>query len=391
MIQKLLLLSIILISLTASLGLIFSTVLDKSEIATKSNLSQDCLKITNPSNRLVCQVEKLEEVLKTDDFIAAFNLISTYYQNDLLFQKQCHSFTHIIGERGYDFFSKYQKIDLGNNSSYCGFGFYHGFMEALIYKTNNLSQAREFCNYVADKTRFSVRKAEGSCYHGIGHGVVDGSDPRSWGDPLKIVQPGLELCDKVTTSEKFRFMCAGGIFNSLAIMYRNSENGLQRNQEDPFKICFGFEGYVQSACLNQMNTFVVSLSDKDQTKAGRFVEKISVYINSEDAMDSTMSYFAASNQNPTQFEDIIRVCQNFRTNLINSCISGYAAGLIEFAQPDKEYEAAINFCQSDLLSAYQENECFKRVFGYLKVLYPPTRLESICSSLDFKYRVYCKN
>jgi hypothetical protein len=380
---------IIFCSIIASIGLFVTSLINNQSNSLNLLNTKHCLAIKNPQPRQICQQEQLDQILLTGNIIGAFDLINEYYQQDLLFQKQCHSFAHRIGEKGYEFFSRYKKVKLGDNTSHCGFGFYHGFLEALVFKTNDMALAREFCHNVALQTRETDKKAEGACYHGIGHGTVDGSDPRSQGDPYKIVKPGIELCEKVTDDTSFRYQCAGGIFNSLAIMYTQSQNGLQRNQEDPFKVCYGFKGYLLDACLHQMNTYIIALSDKNLKKVGVYLHKIPQNYNATNATDSTVSYLAASKQNSSGYEDIIQTCQGFRSDLVNYCIAGYAAGLIEFGPPGREYAAPIMFCQHQLLNEPQSNSCFKRILNYMKVIYSSSKLDLICGQVNEKYRIYC--
>lgn len=373
-----------------SVGLMIFTSLKNYQTKNTSLLdSKKCLSIENSQSRQICQADQLDQILLAGNIIGAFDLISDYYQKDLTFKKECHSFSHRIGEKGYEFFSRNKEIKLGDNTSHCGFGFYHGFMEALVQKTNDMAQARELCNYIALQMYQTDKKAEAACYHGIGHGVVDGSDPRSRGDPYKIVEPGIVVCEKLTTNRLFLYQCAGGIFNSLAIMYTNSQNGLQRNQEDPFKVCYKFKGRILDACLSQMNTYVISLADKDLKKAGMYLHQIPKDYNPSHATDSTVSFLAAFKQDPAGYGDIIKECQSFRSGLVNNCIDGYAAGLIEFGPPGKEYEAPLVFCKHQLLTENQQDSCFKRSLQYLDAIYSSNQFEAICEMVDIRHQVYC--
>lgn len=376
------------LAITAT-GLLVIIMPDHQTKNSVSFVTEDCLAIRNPQPRQICQSEQLDQILLTGNITQAFDLIKEYYKKDLLFQKQCHSFSHRIGEKGYDYFSQHKHVELGDNTSYCGFGFYHGFLEAMVHKTNDVALAREFCNYVALQAKQVGKKAESSCYHGIGHGTVDGSDPRSWGNPYKIVEPGLEICEKVTTNERFLYQCAGGIFNSLAIMYTYSQNGLERQQNDPFNVCYAFKDEYLEACLSQMNTYIISLAEKDLDKIGAYVENVPQSFNPTVAMDSAASYLAASTQDPLNYGEIIKTCKGFRQDLITSCISGYAAGLIEFGPPGKEYEAPLVFCQHQLLNEDHRTSCFKRSLSYLQVIYPSQQLKTVCTEVDTKYRTYC--
>ena len=107
-------------------------------------------------------------------------------------------------------------------------------MEAMLQETGRLDKAREFCDYIDKKLRGKTW-AMGSCLHGIGHGVTDGNDPRTKGNVMGTINPGLKLCEKIGQTDFEKKLCATGVFNSLAGLY--SDPIYKLNKDDPFLIC----------------------------------------------------------------------------------------------------------------------------------------------------------
>src|SRR3989344_3749837 len=147
---------------------------------------------------------------------AAFDALAFLYARDREFAAYCHGNTHELGGIAYESFKRQEDITLSAKTSYCGFGFYHGFMEALLFDSGDLAEARRFCEYVDEKLRSTAQGVSFACYHGIGHGVVDGSDPSLWGNASRYIEKGLVLCDTLGDVEEHKARCASGVFNALA-------------------------------------------------------------------------------------------------------------------------------------------------------------------------------
>eukprot|EP00923_Selenidium_pygospionis_P025169 GHVN01044337.1.p4 GENE.GHVN01044337.1~~GHVN01044337.1.p4 ORF type:complete len:101 (+),score=5.81 GHVN01044337.1:571-873(+) len=97
----------------------------------------------------------------------------------------------------------------------CGYGFYHGFMETLLLTSGDVEEARAFCRYADEQLRGQASAASTACYHGTGHGAVDGGDTRAWGDVDAIMEPGFALCDQVAETE---FHCTSVTLGYLTLL-----------------------------------------------------------------------------------------------------------------------------------------------------------------------------
>src|SRR3989344_1645863 len=213
---------------------------------------------TTSNNKPLCYSTIIEEILRSEGIPAAFDALAAAYDTDPDFAGACHAVTHELGDAAYDEFEKTGETELSRKPPCCGYGFYHGFMDALYVETNDMEKARSFCAYVGENVPHppSAEFAEGSCYHGIGHGVTDGTDPRAWGSVMAIVKPGLALCSKVApANDEWHMRCASGVFNALGNMYADPKFKLT-SDPDPYALCRTgpFLPVERKACYNQMNT-----------------------------------------------------------------------------------------------------------------------------------------
>ena len=116
-----------------------------------------------------CWDKAIANVLKKKGLELAFSQFSQLYDQEPLFQKNCHDFTHRLGRGAYELFSEGKFFRVSPKTQYCSFGFYHGFMETLVAKSQDFKKAREFCAYVDQQLREESPNASGACFHGIGH------------------------------------------------------------------------------------------------------------------------------------------------------------------------------------------------------------------------------
>jgi len=218
-------------------------------------------------NKPLCYSTHIKDVLSAKGIPAAFDVLASAYEQDPGFAGTCHAVTHELGEAAYRAFHTTGKTELTSKASYCGYGFYHGFLDALLIDTNDLAEARSFCTYVGENVPHppAPEFAEGSCYHGIGHGITDGTDTALWGDAIAITKPGLILCEQVADGNRaWQLRCSSGVFNAIGNMYLDPKYKLDSGP-DPYALCRdgGFSRADQESCYSQMNTQAAELAHGD--------------------------------------------------------------------------------------------------------------------------------
>lgn len=356
-----------------------------------SGLSR-CEVLNSKSEKLQCWEALIDLSVKKEGIDKTFDILEKLYRNEPDFAADCHGYSHKIGEVAFRLFSTNHKDKdqtLSLKSFYCGYGYYHGFMDTMLHTTGTLDQAREFCKYAGEKLAKQNNDAEGTCYHGIGHGLVDGSDPRTEGNAEEIIKPGLELCKKISPTERFLDRCSSGVFNSLAIMLSSNQHKLSVDKKNPMWVCQKqLNPIFKLTCYQEMNTLLLNLEDGDFKKAVAWIKQIPERENAISAMDSLGQYAANFKRKDSDNSEYIKICQQWSRELRLACLRGFSVGLILFGTPGEEYKEVLRFCQNKLLTEVDQDGCLERATWGLYNTYTEEKYKQICK-VDEKYMKYC--
>ena len=310
---------------------------------------------------------------------AGLDALGALYVHDQEFASYCHGNTHELGKMAYTYFVAGKDISLSPKTSYCGFGFFHGFIEELMSESGDLSQARKFCEYVDSKLQSELKGTSFACYHGIGHGVVDGTDTAKWGNASLFIADGLRICETLGDTDQHSERCASGVFNALAIAYMDPKYRLSANPKDPFAICrLQDKPIVRKACYDQMNgyvdgtsaTFRDALNVTYKTAEAAYAE---VAIHSVAAYES-INALAMGGDLLTYVKD----CGTLPENLSTQCAQGFAEGLIETGKPGAEYVSAIDACAR---SGTLAHTCFHGVATSVHDRLPGAQQDAACTEI----------
>ncbi|TSC74815.1 MAG: Uncharacterized protein G01um101433_989 [Parcubacteria group bacterium Gr01-1014_33] len=339
---------------------------------------------SNYAIRAKCREDVIYSLLETKGIDAAYQAIAKFSQNDPQFSADCHGISHEIGEKAYVLFAKRENFQLSPKTSYCAYGFYHGFMEALLHDGKDASEARAFCAYARDTLGDKTTYAEGACYHGIGHGAVeDEPNPKSRGNAQAIIQPSLEICKKISNDEHHLFLCSSGVFNALEIISTGKKYGVSLNEKDPFWICRIQPEQYKRACYTQFLVAAMHVAQNDFLKTARVIDTIP-----EDAYAQETLAGASIERvhlGKTDYQETIFLCRSLSDRFLLPCITGFAEGFLKYGPPEKEYEGAVSFCNSRLLTEKERAACFERILSILRIWYPQEKSKEICMSVDKKY------
>lgn len=343
------------------------------------------------ANKQQCWEYLLSQTLSKKGLNQAFLLLEKLYATEPAFAANCHGFTHEIGEQAYYEFKKGKNLDLTRTSYYCGYGFYHGFMETLILETGDFDEARKFCAWAQE--RLGSDYAGGACYHGIGHGAIDGADRRAYGDIKALTSPALSLCHGVAQDDIYLHRCASGIFNAVAIALFTGQYGLSFNREDPYSACLTFSEFsfpILKACYEEMNTAIMHHAKGDLSSAVKYVLKIEDGRYHDHAMRALVGYGANFNKGREKYPDVLQTCRSLPGSLSASCIAGFVSGLMEHGEPEKEYLAVLDFCSQENLVKNEKEACFGQLFATAKVNYDTEKYKLVCKVVHEEYGYSCK-
>lgn len=333
------------------------------------------------SSPIGCWSEAVDVILEKKGIDVAFESVAKLYDTEPQFAAACHSFTHKVGEEAYKKFARNQDFAISPKTAYCGYGFYHGFMEKLLHESHDFEQARKFCAYVDKKLAAITPDAQLQCFHGIGHGTVNDHDPRDRGNERALVKPAMALCKKVSATMLQLYRCASGVFNGLAAFYINGDYGLAIKKDDPLWICREQEKEHQQACYGNMNVALLWMTQRQFVPAARFIEKIIPDDEAIKAIRYLAAPIGAQHQAQTNFSSEIRDCRALQPRLRLSCIQGFSFGMLEHGPPGTEYAKPLQFCGSSDLDESERSACFDYLFSYLGIWYPQQKAEDICNTV----------
>lgn len=334
----------------------------------------------------LCLTNEINNVLERRGIAEAFDLLAAAYEVNPDFAQECHGNTHELGQAAYRQFHENKTLELSPKASYCGFGFYHGFIEALIAQTRDLSEAREFCRYAGEVVPIPLGYAEGACYHGIGHGVVDGSDPRVWGNAQALVAPGLALCRKVALTSEWRYRCATGAFNSVALMYRDPRYKLDATG-DPYRLCRtgSFDELEKKSCYSQMDTATSFVSGSFAEAMGYASAVDRLYREEAIRGVSSISIQRLKSQPSALLsKEVSTVCGSLLEPERTFCINGLIDGIMEHGSPEKQYLDGLKLCSADLGTLVEP--CYRRLAQNIETLYSGGTLAEACAALPTQFR-----
>lgn len=292
-----------------------------------------------------CLNDLVVRIAKEKGLDAGFDALQSVYFADSEFASSCHGATHELGSLAFDVYERGSELKLNDKTSYCGFGFFHGFIEILLQSGGNLAEARTFCEETVSSLSGSLAGVASSCYHGIGHGFIDGTDPEAWGNELKFIQRGLMLCEDLTADPEYRERCASGVFNALAIEYDNPKYALRPNPRDPYRACRAQTNeWAKDACYDQMNGYI-SRSYPVFSEALKIAEDSSERSFRATAIGAVAGYRPQMSLAGTRdVGEDVRDCMGLEREWRSVCAKSYAVGLIEFGKPKQEYIIATDAC-----------------------------------------------
>lgn len=348
-----------------------------------------CRTLSDNKAKIECWKQIIDANLAKGDLDGSMNQVAEFYQIDTVFAANCHDFTHTVGKKAYELFSKGVKFKVGDKTAYCAYGFYHGFMESLVSQNGDIETARDFCKFVDSEVAKTSPGAKLACYHGIGHGWTNVHDESLWGDEQKLIQPALTLCEKVTKDPEELKICATGVFDSISIGYYNYFYELKINKKDPYWICKIQKENYKTPCYMDISPAVLWLGEYRLDKALKFLPTVEEKFRDIVAVTLSEDAVRFILKDGLKIEDQIDICRSHKNPVLDLCIQGIASGYLQFGPPREEERLALNFCSNSYLNDEEKKVCFKRLAQSTKQLLSNDRYKESCSKIPENYRGYC--
>lgn len=347
-----------------------------------------------------CWEKLMLETLEKEGVESALNSIVYLSETEPLFLNDCHAYSHLIGEKAYKLYAEDRNFELTPATALCGYGFYHGFMETLLLATGNVEQARQFCLDVDQKLRGTASAAGTACFHGTGHGAIDGSDPTAWGDIEAMMEPGFTMCGLLAQSTLEQYLCDTGVFNAIEILSRDPKYQITELMEDPFALCNTQILERREGCYSNMLPIILDRAQNDVAKAADYINARMIDHN-EIAIDGhtinelvtiglMFEFIRIHGEEPDHVEKGIALCRTMPNEDQLACFQGLGGGYLKYGTPGIEYVASLAFCDNSALSSVEKESCYAYVLPQMRNRYDAPTTKTICQEVALEYREkYC--
>lgn len=339
------------------------------------------------SKKQQCWDELLEQTVKHKGLDAAFQLFAELYQTDPSIPKACHGWAHILGKAAYELFRNNKDFILKKETSYCGYGFFHGFIEKLLQETGDVKATREFCNYASKQLKDEAPGVYRNCLHGIGHGSIEVDDPKLWGNFQTMLETGLKTCEAVLTDKGELIECFDGSFNAMQQNAYHGEYKLSIDRDDLFKYCRMQKEQYWDSCYYEFTGLIGEVTKHDFKKAASLILKD---ISARSFVSRTIMKLSADFfQDDIELNDYTKNvldCRSLPDNLSSTCFDGILLGFIAHGEPNRQYVKGLEFCKYTMLSNQERESCYQWILGQSVKKDNP-----VCQSVEEKYRNYCQS
>ncbi|MBI2108577.1 MAG: hypothetical protein HYT93_00145 [Parcubacteria group bacterium] len=360
-------------------------VTDEINTTLKENLCE------NNKKQSACWRSLLFSQLKNNGIDTTFSILESLYKTELGFRETCHGITHDLGIESYQYFLKNKDLILTTKSSACAYGFYHGFMEALLTHTGDIQQAREFCLFIDKKITPDIPDATLQCFHGIGHGIIDMQvtfNGRQQ-DKEMLIKDALSFCESASRTDEELYRCASGIYNSVANIYILEKNWSLK-QDEIISLCTHQPEKYKESCYGNMNSLMFRAADNNLGKSLIFINEIEEqYRESAVRYLSNLSVIYTILQDK-DYDEEVGACRSLPDILYTACLEGLVHGLLEHGQPREEYKKVIDFCEAPILTMSETEKCFEYGLSNLGGWYLKEKSQEICNEIPETYKQYCK-
>ncbi len=369
-------------------GVIYVLETGKESIAAIDYAKADCTTLDG-NERTMCWDEHIREVARTQGLDAAFDFFISLYDEEEGVEKSCHEWIHALGEAAYEIYAQGGEVQLRAETSWCSYGYYHGFINGLIWDTGSLEKVMDFCNTAVAKYGDALPQIKSNCFHGTGHAGVDlfFDDPAYWGDFNKIAKAGFKQCDDLFGDDPLINECYGGVIHGIRFSMRNNIHGMNFdiviNQKDPYYYCRDLDEKYHRACYSDFASMFWDVFNGDVKQAVAYI------VNEHIPNDAVTAYSLLKVSAAWVEHDLatgehqanVEACRTVQGELFAECFLGIGIGFVQHGEPDNMHEKAFAFCRSDYLTPAERTTCFTQMPDLLVSSYSPERIAQACSTL----------
>ncbi|MCE9541467.1 hypothetical protein K8R03_02810 [Candidatus Kaiserbacteria bacterium] len=349
-----------------------------------------------------CFVQIALKYIRNGDVSAAYRAFDYLYDAYPLFGSWgCHVNAHRLGDTAYyEFFVTHglslPQMDFPQETTSCGYGFFHGFLEHMTQDHPQPSFVKETCEYLRGRLSENMHDIARVCYHASGHGfiqsVADTLKKDKWGDVAWMVNAPLKKCEALPgISEQEVEECREGVFNVMSDWMIEKNFGLAFDFKNPFKDCDGLIQRWHWACYYEFGQKLQPVIGDDVLSASKYVGGI----KETDIRDMTFGVIVAGMMQrlapldgyPNVFKDCTKVTDDA---LFKACIVSATNGMMEHGDPGNEYAKILPMCALGELNAREGTSiCYDTLARRLSRFYGPDKKKQVCGMFPAQYKEAC--
>jgi hypothetical protein len=213
-----------------------------------SYVAADCAGAS--ASDFACYQQRYQGLVRNSGVEAAFDELKHEYGKNGFVRSNCHQLSHVIGraaaERYGDVRTSYDRGD-----SFCGSGYYHGVMQALVARIGAnriLEEADALCSEeLGERQKYSLYHRD--CAHGLGHGFMNVLENELF--------DSLQVCDSLTDGWE-REHCYTGVFReNVQAKDDPSHPSKYLKADQPLYPCTAVETRYKKSCFRRQPMYAL--------------------------------------------------------------------------------------------------------------------------------------
>ena len=345
----------------------------------------DCSTLEGPQ-KLQCFDQTLESRLRDSGIESAFAYFLDIYRADPEVPEVCHAWAHRLGEVEYGLYTEGKEVQLRPEASLCSYGYFHGFINAMVKESGDFKKAQEFCTQATAARRDSLQGLESHCIHGIGHSIatlaLEGEEYNT--NLVSLAQAGAQICEDLYMDSES--LCIDGLLHELYLSMERGDYGLNSdrylNSGDIFFYCHGLLGALEEACYYESVTLWEHFigSDKKEVMLTILDSTSALLERSPRVLHTLARSFIESDIASGDFEGSVEACAAVPEEYFSECMRGLALGFATHGDPGNLHAAGFAFCESYYEGGTQ-SLCFEKMVDELYLNYGAQAVRNACAEL----------
>ena len=214
-----------------------------------------------PSTDFACLQKRYQDLVRGPGVEVAFVELKGDLTRNELAKSNCHELTHIIGHAAAELYGDVPTT-YSRGDSFCGSGYYHGAMEAIVAKIGAdkvLEEADTLCAGLYSFDHYN-------CAHGLGHGFMRIQENE--------LLESLEMCDTLTDGWEEK-RCYGGVFMENMVDKDNLVHPSKYLKADrPLYPCDVVGARYKDECYQRQSSYALETRGNDFTEVFGLCAKV---------------------------------------------------------------------------------------------------------------------